>query len=1093
MQQSPHCVFLYAPCDSSPQPPLSSRSSPPSPSRPKPSPTASSLPKASPPAPPSPATCLPGPHPPPTREPSAPDTLLRLTFTLTRSPGRQAAFTQLLADQQNQASPLYHQWLTPQQVGDRYGPTPNDLATLTSWLLAQGFTLVELAPSRVFLTVEAPAATVTAALATPLHTFNLNGEPRLATLDEPTLPTALAPLVASITGLTDTPNLPQSKGQAAQAVAAPNPLHPGYTTTAGLHYVTPGDFAVLFDINSVYSAGINGTGQKVAIIGRSRVSNSDVSEFETNTGLPANLPNVIIPATGTDPGINTTDEGEALLDVGRVIGTAPGVQADLVVSGTAGGYDGIYVAAQYEVQTLRDPVMNISFGSCEVYAGASGVTMWDTLFAQAAAEGISVFVSAGDSAAGYCATQFATPPAYQFRSVNYICASSYATCAGGTELVDTVNPAQYWSATNAPGRVSVLSYIPEGGWNDPTSTSSAGVTTYLAQGTGGGASIYVPKPYWQTGTGVPADGARDLPDLSFPASGHDGYYGCRADANGNCANGFFYYSYGTSAAAPGLAGVAALLNQKAGVSQGTLNPLLYRLAATPGVFHDTTPATSGIATCDLGTPSLCNNSDPGPTALTGGLPGYALTTGYDQVTGLGSLDVANFLTAATAAITPAKALSTSILTASASTVASGSTLTLTAAVVSTIAGTPTGTVQFYIDTVATGSPMPVAGGKASAVITFPNAGQQLVSAVYSGDPVFAPSTAPGLSIQVNGLTSVTAISASAATATTLTAVTFSATVKPSTGTVAPTGLVRFYDPVGGGYFSTVPLINGIATARPELFVGVTTHTITAYYLGDAIYNRSSNGTPLVVTQGTPRITWPVPTAVPAGTALSATQLDATANVAGTFAYTPPAGTVLTAGTQILTVAFTPTDKTNYAVATATVSLSVLAPDFTLNALSSVAPTNAGQTATYGLFVNSVAGFNSPILLSVTGLPANTTAAFSATTITPAAGGLASSTLSIATDVQADLTAPNLPGALQALGGTITFALLLLLPATRRRKLPTLLATAALLSVLFAASGCGGSSNTSTTPRTPDGTYTLTVTATSGNLTHTLPLTLTVIN
>jgi subtilase family serine protease len=173
-----------------------------------------------------------------------------------------------------------------------------------------------------------------------------------------------------------------------------------------------------------------------------------------------------------------------------VIGTAPGIQADLVVSSNAGG--GIYAAALYQVETVLDPVMTISFGSCEAYAGASAVSQWDTLFALAASEGISVFVSSGDSGAAGCDGQFQTPPAYQFRSINYICASSYVTCVGGTEFVE--GSTQYWSSTNGTGLVSALGYIPEGAWNEPGSFAP-----FVAASGGGGASIYVPKPAWQAG------------------------------------------------------------------------------------------------------------------------------------------------------------------------------------------------------------------------------------------------------------------------------------------------------------------------------------------------------------------------------------------------------------------------------------------------------------------------------------------------------------------------------------------------------------------------------------------------------------------
>ncbi len=770
-----------------------------------------------------------------------PDTLpLRLTFVLTRAADRQAAFTQMLADQQDPASPSYHHWLTPQQVGELYGPTQADLDTLTAWLASRGLTLTDTAPSRVFVHATAPASVVASAFATGFHFFTVNGAPHLAATADPQLPTALLPLIGSIAGLADTPIQP-ANGSGSVAAPSSGP-HPEYTSaSSGAHYVTPADFALIFDLQPTYLSGITGAGQKIAIIGRSRVVSTDISEYQTNTNLAANLPNTIVPPTGVDPGVTGDgDQSEATLDVDRVLGTAPAASVDLVVSGTAGGLNGILIAAQYNVQTLLDPVMNVSFGSCEVLSGPSGVSLWDTLFAQAASEGISVFVSASDSGAATCDTQFASPPAYQFRSINYICASSYATCVGGTEFAEGANASQYWSATNGAGLASALSYIPEGAWNEPTS-STVSNTIYVAASGGGGASLYIPKPAWQTGTGVPADGARDVPDVSFPASAHDGYYACYAAGNGDCAAGRYEYFYGTSTAAPAMAAVTALLNQKSQHAQGNLNPLLYRVAAsTPSAFHDATPASSGIGSaCSPLVPSLCNNSTPGVYFPTGGLAGFDLTTGYDQATGLGSLDITNFLNAAASITATPLAHGSLAVTEVASTIADTQTDTFIAAFTSTTAGTPTGTVQFFGNGVALGAPVALTSSRALASAQpFPAAGTYLITATYSGDSTFASATAPGISLTVTGLSSQSRLTLSSASIPVGTSANLSVTVTPTSGSAVPTGLVRFYSSTLG-YLATVPLINGSATV-PNTFVTLGSYTLTAYYLGDTVFSASTS-------------------------------------------------------------------------------------------------------------------------------------------------------------------------------------------------------------------------------------------------------------
>ncbi len=410
--------------------------------------------------------------------PTPGDTPVRLTFVLSRSPELQANFVQLLEDQQNASSPNYHQWLTPQEVGERFGPTQHDLDSLTAWLVSQGLTVIESAPSRVFVSVTGPASAVESALGTSFHTFSVNGGLHVSVTADPAIPSAFSSIVMSISGLSDPMIEPMYRVGGVVRMQSSSKIssdlsgglseggpQPEITGSNGNHYIVPGDFATIFDLKPAYNTGVNGSGQKVAIIGRSRVLASDVAEFESLTGLPNNVPNSIIPTTGFDPGVATNgDQDEAILDVERVIGTAPGVQADLVVSSSSGG--GIFTAAQYEVQSVLDPVMTISFGSCEVYAGPSAVNAWDTLFAQAASEGISVFVSSGDSAAATCDTQFAAPPVYQFLSINSICASSYATCVGGTELAEGSN-AGYWSPSNGTGLASALSYIPEAAWNEP--------------------------------------------------------------------------------------------------------------------------------------------------------------------------------------------------------------------------------------------------------------------------------------------------------------------------------------------------------------------------------------------------------------------------------------------------------------------------------------------------------------------------------------------------------------------------------------------------------------------------------------------------
>lgn len=593
--------------------------------------------------------------------------LEHLSVVLKRSDAQQREFEAFLAQQQDPSSPNFHRWLTPVQVGERFGASMNDVEAVTAWLRARGLRVDAVANSRMRIEFSGAAGQVAAAFATRLHSYLVNGESRMAPLGVPAIPAALSPIVQSVRGLTAIRARSYPRSATARGTLSATSDRPAATNCMGgicSHYIWPSDFATIYDLNSAYQQGINGSGQTIAIIGRARVYMPDVENFETLSGLPIKDPVVVIPPTGLDPGPPQAsgsnappDQEEASADVERATSVAPGATIDLVVSASSANFDGVDVSTQYVVDTnpVLAQVMNISFGVCEADVGQSDVDFYDSLFSQAAAEGISVFVASGDSGAAGCDDSFSTPPAMQIASPNFICASSYATCVGGTEFADTVNPGAYWSSSSGAAFESALGYIPEGGWNEPLD----GNGNPQPAASGGGVSVFIATPVWQTGPGVPGAQGRYTPDVAFSTSLHDGYFGCLASGGASCVadghGGFTFDVFGgTSASTPSMAGIAALLNQKARAAQGNLNPRLYALAAVPGntVFHDATLASSGVPGCSLAIPSMCNNSTPGPSGLGGGLEGYPVGTGYDEVTGLGSTDVANLLTAWSAAAAP---------------------------------------------------------------------------------------------------------------------------------------------------------------------------------------------------------------------------------------------------------------------------------------------------------------------------------------------------------------------------------------------------------------------------------------------------------
>jgi hypothetical protein len=614
--------------------------------------------------------------------------LQHLTIALKRTAEREQAFQQLLADQQDPASPDYHHWLTPIQIGEQFGASQQDIDAVSAWLSAQGLHTDGIANSRTRITFSGTAGAVANALATSMHYYQTGGEIRIANAGDAQIPAALANAVQSIHGLYASKHRPQNR-MVSRSLSTLNtrPLDTSsgtgvlnrpedtYCPSGGScqHTIFPADFAKIYDMNSLAAQGITGDGQTIAIVGKARVYSADLTNFQKLTGVTFAAPTVIVPPQGSDPGNPATtctpsnpdtcdnpsdavgNQSEATLDVERAGSVAPGASIDLIISAdinSASGSlldDGTDIATNYAIDTSPVParILNISFGVCESETGRADTQFQNQLFQQAAAEGISVFVSSGDSGAAGCSGGAnSKPDANQTRSINELCASGYVTCVGGTEFADSTDPGAYWAASDSTNFLSALGYIPEGAWNDPLDDN--GKPQFGA--TGGGVSVYIATPSWQTGVGVPGTQGRYTPDMSFPASTREPFFTCFAAGGGSCAadaHGEFSFigAGGTSSSTPSMAAVTALLNQKIGSAQGNLNPRLYALAASTanGVFHDVTVASSGVSGCTLSSPSLCNNSTPGSTGLSGGLPGYAVGSGYDESTGLGSIDVANLL------------------------------------------------------------------------------------------------------------------------------------------------------------------------------------------------------------------------------------------------------------------------------------------------------------------------------------------------------------------------------------------------------------------------------------------------------------------
>ena len=633
---------------------------------------------------------------------TAPDFRMdRMILVLQADAAGQLSLEALLDAQHDPASPQFQQWLDPAAFESRFGVSESDVARVTEWLTSQGFSIDEIPAGRRTLVFSGTAGQVDAAFHTPIHTYRVAGELHHANSADPQIPAALASVVAGVVSLHDFRRAPLHTGiQAA----------PEYTSGSA-HYLAPADFAAIYDVAALYSSGITGSGQTLAIVGRTNIHVADVTAFRSQFGLPVNNPTVIV--NGPDPGVISTDEeAEADLDVEWSGAVAQMAAVKFVVSASTNSTDGIDLSAQYIVSNNTAPVLSISFGSCESQMGSAERAFYTNLWQQAAAQGITAFIASGDSGAAGCDSPSETK-ATGGQAVNGLCSSPYSVCVGGTEFNEAGNNSLYWSATDNASQGSALSYIPEVAWNE--SASNGGSDLWA---TGGGASAYYSKPSWQSGPGVPADSKRDVPDVALSTAGHDGYL---VDILGS-----FYIVSGTSAASPSFAGLMALVNQKTGARQGNINTTLYPLAALAAsggapVFH----AIAGG-----------NNTVPGVTGFTAGAH-------YNQATGLGSPDaflLVNHWKDASTPSTPAFTLSA----ASAISIAPGAhgTITVTSAITGgfssavalSISGLPAGvTVSFAPATLA-------APGSGSSTLTISAAS----SAVPGAYPLTITGTGGGL-------------------------------------------------------------------------------------------------------------------------------------------------------------------------------------------------------------------------------------------------------------------------------------------------------------------------------------------------------------
>lgn len=851
----------------------------------------------------------------------------KIVLVLKPSDAQQAALNKMISDLHDSKSGSYHKWLTPEQFGALYGPSDKDIETVQTWLRSHNMKIESVAKGRQWIQFSGSSSDVQTTFGTSMHSYMVDGVKHIANATDLSIPSALTPVVSGVVSLNDffsksylsnsrlvkrqangkfalvaDTATASSKATVPASVTVPTAAAgtstPAFTFSDNSHAVSPGDLARIYNTQPLLANSTDGSGVSIAVVARSNIQLSDVEIFRKFFNLPDNDPEIDL--IGPDPGTGSNDELESDLDVEYAGAVAPKAKVKFVIEASTDTSDGIDLAAAYIVDNAVAPIVTLSYGACEAFIGTAGNAFHNLLWEQAAAEGMTVLVSAGDSGSAGCDAS-SSNVARDGLAVNGLSSTAYNVSVGGTMFTETAgNAATYWQSSARADYSDAIGYIPETTWNEScnprlpyTSTNCAAYigSTYAYQGlyTGGGgrssctqststtegyetvitcdANSGNPKPGWQTGVGVPADGVRDLPDVSLTAAANkDPYLIC---TEGSCQytltdDGTIQIETitevgGTSASAPAMAGILALVEQKNGVYLGQVNYTLYQLAARDSlsscnattitdptqasscVFHDITSGSNSVS-CTSGSPNCGTN---------GYLTDYAAGEGYDLATGLGSVDATNLANLwNSAADTP----STTTFAMPTTTATHGQPLSFTASVApASGTGVPTGDISLKPDIGNSSGPFLLTKGAFAGDVSDLPGGTHTITAFYPGDATYAPSTSESVTVNIQPEVSTTIASLrgydSNGNITTITNTNYGESillrgdVAGHSGKGTPSGLVTFtvdgksYGSYGLTAEGAVALAAGAGSPQ-QFFFNPGTHTFSVSYAGDSSFNAS---------------------------------------------------------------------------------------------------------------------------------------------------------------------------------------------------------------------------------------------------------------
>lgn len=718
-----------------------------------------------------------------------------MSIHFSRTAAQEAKLQALIAAQQNPASGQYHQWLTPEQFAAQFGVSDSDIAKVKAWLAQEGFTVDSVNRSKNAIRFSGTVEQAEQAFSTEIHNYNIPSptgvEKHFAPSTNLSIPAALSGVVQGVGNL-------DNFRPKARAIRSRNPrLKPSFTSSeTGDVFFSPGDIKTVYDVQPLYNGGYTGSGQAITVIGQSEIALSDIEAFQSASGLTVKDPElVLVPGSGT-PAVSAGDEAESDIDLEWSGAIATGATITLVYVGNSPNYDA-FDSLEYAIDNQLGTIISSSYGICEAELGSAAQSALESAFEQATSQGQTIMSAAGDDGSTDCFTGESSPALSEQEelAVDYPASSPYVTGMGGTEISTAsstyLTPGDgYWATASSSDVISsALKYIPEMAWNEDV--ANCGQTDCLSSG-GGGTSTLFAKPSWQNGvTGLSSSiTMREVPDIALnAATGLPGYLLCTSDTSfwntsqeASCNSGFrdsatgdLTVGGGTSFAAPIFSGMLALINQAKGYTtgQGLINSTLYTLAANSttyaSAFHD---ITSGNNDCLAGS-GFCS-----------GTAGFSAGTGYDQVTGLGTIDLGNLANVWPASTATTLLATTTTVSASNTAPAINASDTFTITVASVDSSTvPTGTVTLTVDsgTPITGNTL-TANGTFTYTTSFSTPGSHQILAAYSGDATHAASSG---SVTVTVPTTSSGTGAFALSATNLTV--SQGTSGSSTITVTPSG------------------------------------------------------------------------------------------------------------------------------------------------------------------------------------------------------------------------------------------------------------------------------------------------------------------